>query len=295
MRTERLTYFLAAVDHGSLRRAAAALDITQSSLSEQLTALEEDLDVPLLIRSRRGVTPTSAADILIPQMRALLKAENALLTEAARLTDEYSGTVRIGATPALASSVVGGLSSSPRAERPSVAFSLTEGPAIELLGRVSSGTVDFALVVAIPDSELPADIEVRASTTRRVGIIVTRSHRLADVASVTWDTIADDPIVTIRPDPGRPLAQIVARALPDARTAAAVDSVQRIVEIVGYGDTVGIVSEDTSRTLHESMVWVPLVDEYIAVHLVQKKSRLLSRAARYVRGRLVEVVESLGE
>ncbi|MDQ4117114.1 MAG: LysR family transcriptional regulator, partial [Actinomycetota bacterium] len=61
MRFEQLRYLEAALRHGSVRRAAAELGVTQPSISAQIQRLEEDLGVVLVIRGSRGVRPTGAA------------------------------------------------------------------------------------------------------------------------------------------------------------------------------------------------------------------------------------------
>ena len=53
MRVERARYFLAAVETGSLRAAAARCGVSQPTIGEQLRLLEEELDVALLTAGKR--------------------------------------------------------------------------------------------------------------------------------------------------------------------------------------------------------------------------------------------------
>ena len=55
-----LRSFVSVVDMGSLSKAAGALSISQPSLSQQISAMEYQLGVPLLLRSAAGVRPTDA-------------------------------------------------------------------------------------------------------------------------------------------------------------------------------------------------------------------------------------------
>lgn len=59
MRLEQLQYFVQVVESHSFNRAAQHLNITQPALTNSIRALEEELGVQLLIRSRRGCVPTS--------------------------------------------------------------------------------------------------------------------------------------------------------------------------------------------------------------------------------------------
>src|SRR3954447_22024629 len=68
-----LRAFCAAVDLGTLGRAAVSLKISQPALSKRLRALEAAAGPRLLERSRRGVVPTAAGRRLYPEARRLLQ------------------------------------------------------------------------------------------------------------------------------------------------------------------------------------------------------------------------------
>ena len=55
-----LRYALLVAEHGSFRRAAEAIDISQSTMSRRVQLLERRLGVPLFIRSRTGAKLTIA-------------------------------------------------------------------------------------------------------------------------------------------------------------------------------------------------------------------------------------------
>ena len=55
MEIKQLEYFAAAVEYGSLNRAAEKLYTTQPNVSRVLNSLEKELHVPLLERSNKGI------------------------------------------------------------------------------------------------------------------------------------------------------------------------------------------------------------------------------------------------
>lgn len=59
-----LEAFCAAVEEGSISGAARRMYLTQPSVSERLAELEREAGVPLLVRSRRGVSPTARGEAL---------------------------------------------------------------------------------------------------------------------------------------------------------------------------------------------------------------------------------------
>ena len=84
MDLRRLRFFLAVVDHGGFTAAATAIHVAQPALSLAVRELERELDATLLVRSRLGVTLTSAGAALVePARQALHDVEIAVAAVAA--------------------------------------------------------------------------------------------------------------------------------------------------------------------------------------------------------------------
>ena len=64
MLLKQLNYFATVAELGSFTEAAYALGISQSAVSQQIKALEEDLSVQLIIRNNRTFTLTRAGEYL---------------------------------------------------------------------------------------------------------------------------------------------------------------------------------------------------------------------------------------
>ncbi len=69
---ELLRSFVSVVDAGGFTRAGERVHRTQSTVSQQIKRLEEDVGQPLLIRSGKDVTPTEAGERLLSYARRLL-------------------------------------------------------------------------------------------------------------------------------------------------------------------------------------------------------------------------------
>ena len=76
----RSAAFLAAVDCGSLELAASQLNITPSAVSQRISALEQDLGTPLLVRSR-PCRPTGPGTRLVQYLRRSTLLESEFLAE----------------------------------------------------------------------------------------------------------------------------------------------------------------------------------------------------------------------
>ena len=62
---QRLVYFRVTLESGSVRRAAARLDIAPSAVSRQISLLEEALGATLMERQRDGISPTPVGEMLL--------------------------------------------------------------------------------------------------------------------------------------------------------------------------------------------------------------------------------------
>ncbi|MCK8686288.1 LysR family transcriptional regulator [Pseudomonas umsongensis] len=90
-----LASFVTVAREGSFTRAAAILGVTQSALSQAISGLEARLQIRLLTRTTRSVSPTVAGERLLQAIGHRfdeIEAELDVLTE---LRDKPAGTVRI--------------------------------------------------------------------------------------------------------------------------------------------------------------------------------------------------------
>src|SRR5258708_38069637 len=69
---ELLRSFVSVVDSGGFTRAGERVHRTQSTVSQQIKRLEEDVGQPLLNRTGKDVTPTEAGERLLSYARPLL-------------------------------------------------------------------------------------------------------------------------------------------------------------------------------------------------------------------------------
>jgi DNA-binding transcriptional LysR family regulator len=91
---ELLRSFVSVVDAGGFTRAGERVHRTQSTVSQQIKRLEDDVGQPLLHRIGKNVTPTEAGERLLSYARRLLSLAEEARDVLARPGDE--GVVRLG-------------------------------------------------------------------------------------------------------------------------------------------------------------------------------------------------------
>jgi DNA-binding transcriptional LysR family regulator len=105
-RFDDLAAFAAVVREGSFTRAAAQLGVSQSALSQTVRALERRLDLKLLNRTTRSVSPTEAGERLYRTVGPRFADIEAELSGLGELRGKPAGTVRITATEHAARTLV---------------------------------------------------------------------------------------------------------------------------------------------------------------------------------------------
>ena len=90
--------FLAVAEEGSLSAAATALKLTQPTVTRQLAALEEDLNVTLIERTGRTVSLTLAGLDLLDHVRAMAEGANMMSLAASGQSQDVAGKVRVTAS-----------------------------------------------------------------------------------------------------------------------------------------------------------------------------------------------------
>ena len=125
-----LTLFETVARHRSFRRAAAELQLSVSSLSERLRALEGELGVRLLNRTTRSVAPTEAGELLLARLSPALREVGAALAAVRDLAAVPSGRLRINAPAPAADLVLAPLIADFLAAHPAISIEVVIDPSL---------------------------------------------------------------------------------------------------------------------------------------------------------------------
>ena len=143
----RLQYFVKIVDIGSLTQAAEILHIAQPALSQQIATLEGEFHQQLLVRTKRGVTPTEAGRVLYRHAQIILKQFEQAQVDVGQSVRALSGQVSVGLAPGTAASALAlPLLKTVRGRHPDVVLHLNESLGSTLIDQVSNGRMDMAVL-----------------------------------------------------------------------------------------------------------------------------------------------------
>ena len=146
-----LRAFVAAGREAAFRRCRNNSGVSQSTLSQALSALETGLGVPLVERSTRRVFLTTEGRQLLPQAQAVIEAATAFTAAAAGASDPLQGDIRLGLIPTVAPYVLPTPLAGLADRLPGLTLRLIEDQTERLLTGLREGSVDAALIA------LPAD------------------------------------------------------------------------------------------------------------------------------------------
>ena len=96
MLLKQARYFVTVVDANSFTEAAERLFISQSAISQQIKALEEDLGVQLMIREKRKFSLTPAGEYFYRRCKAMVGEADAIVRETVRIGKGEDNHLRAG-------------------------------------------------------------------------------------------------------------------------------------------------------------------------------------------------------
>ncbi|MGA1831271.1 LysR substrate-binding domain-containing protein [Rhizobium wenxiniae] len=184
-----IRYALLVAEHGSFRRAAESLNLSQSTVSRRIQLLERRVGVTLFARSRSGACPTPAGERFIREatVGASHLREAVHSTSLARLGS--SGVLRIGVALSLTSGFLGDLLSAFHRQFPSIEIKLEEGSSQANAAAVLSGRQDAAFIPGEP--WLPG-CKVKVLWNEEIYVAVPNLHPAAAKSLIAWTDVQDE-------------------------------------------------------------------------------------------------------
>lgn len=175
MRTSRYEVFLKIVETQSLTKTAAYFGCTQSAVSQLVKALEAELGVSLLIRSKAGVRLTAEGEYLMPGMRQIVAGERSVFERSLELQNLNAGLIRIGIFTSLSCQWLPPYLKKFRETYPNIGFELLQGDVTEISDWLRNGTVDVGFMTP-PESD---EFYFRELLADRMNIVLPPEHPLA--------------------------------------------------------------------------------------------------------------------
>ncbi|MES2697748.1 MAG: LysR family transcriptional regulator [Verrucomicrobiota bacterium] len=260
MNLDLLRSFFAIVEHGSLNRAAEQLHVSQSTLTRQMQALEQEVGGLLLERSTSGVALTAAGHALLDGMQPVVASFDAALAAARQRARGRSTTLRIGYLMSLAGDYLHPALASLRRTHPEVGVKLLDLSPGEQIAALRAGELDLALL-GHAGPLVAREFFVRRLATVPVFAVLAATHPLATAPSVRLADLKRELFVGAheRDLPGHNawIAQLCRRAGFRPRLIET-DSLTHALATVVTEGAVDLLPEYTKKSAGSDVVYRPL-------------------------------------
>ncbi|MBV8952754.1 MAG: LysR family transcriptional regulator [Solirubrobacterales bacterium] len=285
-----LRYFIAVAEERNFSRAAERLHMAQSPLSAAIRQLEQEIAAELLVRSSRGVSLTSAGEVLLNHARRILETVEGAIAAARSAGAGELGTLRIGYSWSARFAILPTLAQNFASLHPDVTLITQEMWNADMPAALRTATIDVAISLC---PERDGDLDYLRLRREAAVVLVPEGHRLAAASRVGWRQLNDQPFLMFP----RELAPRLHDVLLEICRRAGVDPSLSSRAFHSAGDTGTLVSSDAVALAPKSVtgavpgaVAIPLAesDAMLETYLVwhrethsaaADKLRALARAA----------------
>jgi DNA-binding transcriptional LysR family regulator len=183
---------------GTISAAAGALHLTPSAVSQQISGLARELDVPLLERQGRGVRLTGQARVLLTHAAIVEGQLDRARADLERWSEGTAGTIRVGALSTGITALVGPAIARLRVERPELDLIVTEVEPPSAFALLDDGDLDIVVAVDYRDAPSRRDGRYlrRDLLSDPLDVVLPAGHRLATAeaqrAGLRLERLADE-------------------------------------------------------------------------------------------------------
>lgn len=141
-----LQYFLVIASELNITHAAEVLHMAQPPLSRQLQMLEEELGTTLFIRGKRRLELTEEGKLLQKRAKQILDFVDVTKKEVQEVASGMAGTLRIGATQTIATTLLPGWIVDFKKKYPQVRYHIWSGNSDDVIAQLERGLIDIAVI-----------------------------------------------------------------------------------------------------------------------------------------------------
>lgn len=281
---------------GTIRKAAAQLNIASSAINRQIIALEEELGEPLFERMPRRMRLTAAGEVLIQHVRETLRAHEQTMQQIEAMKGLKRGAITLATTLGLSagpmSQIISDYVDSYPRVRVRVSSAVTEG----IANAVMNGEATLGLAYSIPPRP---GLKTLFAVDLPLGAIVAAGHPLASRDRLRLSELLDYRLVIA--EPGMSLRTVIDVAFSRFEAVAPVletNSVELMRNFVAASDAVALLNplDVVTELASQRLAFIPLDDENLhpqTLRLISRSNDPLDSIASHFAQHLIERVTAL--
>ena len=274
---ERYIALLKIIETGSFTKAAELLGYSQPALSQMIAALEKELSIKLLYRSRYGICLTPEGENLYPFIQNTVLQYRTLRNKAEEICGLNTGIVRIGTVSSISCHWLPKIIRTFWQEHPNIQIVLHQGDYTSIAEWVRTGKVDFGFVNPHAVKGMPTTI----IKTDEFCAILPKNHPLAKKKSILLEDLAEEPFLLLEEGSySEPLEAFLAAAIsPNIKLRVHDD--YSILSMVEQGLGVSLLTKLVTRKTSYNIAVLPIEPKIIrTMSIVIKDKNSLPLASK---------------
>lgn len=189
----RYGIFCRVVEQGSFTRAAAVCGYSQSAVSQNVKALEQETGVTLLRRQKDGVQLTQDGAEFYPYIQAVFQAEQALERRRQETMGLQNSIIRIGTFTSVSRNLLPPKMKAFKQRYPQVRFVLRQGEYTSIPQWIRQGDIDFGFV----NQDAVEGLETRLLYEDHMLAVLPQGHPLEQEERLTLRQLSREPLILL--------------------------------------------------------------------------------------------------
>lgn len=199
MNINQLKYFIAVAEYKSFTKAANQYYISQTAITQQIHALEEQLNVALIDRARRPIALTPAGNVFLIEAKAIVERMNTALSRVHDASTGLVGTLRIGYTKGYERSNLSNILRSFHLDYPNILITCYRCDTDMLAAGLFNNDYDMIFTWDSTNILQEDAIEYKLMELAPLSVALYNSHPLARRNSLTRKELKGEPILYMSP------------------------------------------------------------------------------------------------
>lgn len=189
----RYGIFCRVVEQRSFTRAAEKLGYSQSAVSQNVRALEQETGVTLLSRRKDGVQLTQDGQEFYPYIQSIFQAEQALERKRQETMGLQNSLIRIGTFTSVSRNLLPPMMKRFKETYPDVRFVLRQGEYTSIPQWIRQGEIDFGFV----NEDAVEGMETHLLYEDHMLVVLPQGHPLSEKSMLSLEDISREPLILL--------------------------------------------------------------------------------------------------
>ncbi len=197
MNIRQLEYFVAVSELLNFTNAAKQFYISQTAVTQQIKALENEIGVTLFNRNNRTVELTPAGKIFLDDAKAIIRRTQDAVERAQKADTIFTGHINIGFVKGYEKTNLSDLLADFHIKYPNISFKFIRENTTELYDGILDNSIDIVINILFPNDDLK-DVETHVVCQYPLIAVMPKSHPLSHRSIIKRSDLKGYPLVDIK-------------------------------------------------------------------------------------------------